>query len=369
MRIDLDGNDAYAYTGGKRFDPALPGVVFVHGALHDHSVWILQSRYLAHHGHAVLAIDLPAHGRSSGSPLGVAAGGRWLASIVEASGLRSAALVGHSMGSLIALEAAACLGARASALVMLGPAYPMKVSPKLLELCQRDVLSAIDLVNSLSHSSHAAKPSNPGPGSSIRGGNRALSRRMQRGYAAGNLFLADFTACDGYDEAKRVMSPFVEDESRVDWTPGGASRQESMIEGLSRIEPFEGLVAVHDAARPAVPPSLVASVVEAASVDGGAIAALPVVETIKEASSDLHVTRTVPRERLYRAQTPQCFRDDLLRQAVAKAVRDGFTGTDEASLVERLGARIRIVLGSEENLKVTTLEDLGRVEYYLKEGT
>jgi 2-C-methyl-D-erythritol 4-phosphate cytidylyltransferase len=172
---------------------------------------------------------------------------------------------------------------------------------------------------------------------------------------------------DGYDEAKRVMSPFVEDESRVDWTPGGASRQESMIEGLSRIAPFEGLVAVHDAARPAVPPALVASVVEAASVDGGAIAALPIVETLKEASSDLKIMRTVPRERLYRAQTPQCFRYDVLSRAVAKAVEDGFTGTDEASLVERVGAPIRIVLGSEENLKVTTLEDLGRVEYYLRE--
>jgi len=199
MNIELDGHDAYAYTGGKPFDPTLPGVVFVHGALHDHSVWILQTRYLAHHGHAVLAVDLPAHGRSGGAPLGVAAAGRWLAGLVEASGLRSAALVGHSMGSLIALEAAAYLGARASALVMLGPAYPMKVSPKLLQLCRRDVLAAIDLVNSLSNSSHAAKPSNPGPGSSIHGGNRALARRMQRGYAAGNLFLADFTACDEYD--------------------------------------------------------------------------------------------------------------------------------------------------------------------------
>jgi 2-C-methyl-D-erythritol 4-phosphate cytidylyltransferase len=172
---------------------------------------------------------------------------------------------------------------------------------------------------------------------------------------------------DGYEEAKRAISPYVEKGSPVDWTRGGASRQESMIEGLSRIEPFEGLVAVHDAARPAVPPSLVASVVEAASAAGGAIAALPVVETLKEASSDLNVERTVPRERLYRAQTPQCFEYDLLRKAVAKALEEGFTGTDEASLVERLGAPIRIVLGSEENLKVTTIEDLGRVEYYLRE--
>src|SRR5262245_15478949 len=198
MKINLDGDSVYAYTGGKPFDPALPGVVLVHGALHDHSVWILQSRYLAHHGYAVLAVDLPAPGRTGGTRLGVVAAGRWLASLVEASGLRDAALVGHSMGSLIALEAAALLGPRASALVMAGTAYPMKVSPKLLELCQRDALAAIDLVNALSNSTHAAKPSLPGPGFANHGGNRALMRRMQRGYDGGNLFLADFTACDAY---------------------------------------------------------------------------------------------------------------------------------------------------------------------------
>ena len=162
MNMDLDGHGAYVYTGGKPLDPALPGVVFVHGALHDHSVWILQSRYLAHHGQAVLAVDLPGHGRSGGEALGVAAAGRWLAGLIEACGVRRSALVGHSMGSLIALEAAAHLGARASALVMVGTGYPMKVSPKLLELCRRDALAAIDLVNSLSNSTHAAKPSHPG---------------------------------------------------------------------------------------------------------------------------------------------------------------------------------------------------------------
>lgn len=173
---------------------------------------------------------------------------------------------------------------------------------------------------------------------------------------------------DGFDEAKRAIAPYLGEASGVEWASGGNSRQESMIEGLSRIEPFEGLVAVHDAARPAVPPSLVTRVVEAAAVDGGAIAALPVVETLKEVTVDLHVVRTVPRERLYRAQTPQCFRYDVLARAVTKAVEDRFSGTDEASLVERLPAPIRIVLGSEQNLKVTTIEDLERVEYYLRNG-
>jgi len=173
---------------------------------------------------------------------------------------------------------------------------------------------------------------------------------------------------EGFDEAKRAMEPYWGEASDVECVPGGNSRQESMIEGLSRMEPFEGVVAVHDAARPAVPSSLVARVVEAAAADGGAIAALPVVETLKEATRDSRVARTVARESLYRAQTPQCFRYDILSHAVRKAVEDRFSGTDEASLVERLPAPVRIVLGSEQNLKVTTVEDLERVEFHLRKG-
>lgn len=198
MKWTLDDRSAYAYTGGRPLDPSRPGVVFVHGALNDHSVWILQSRYLAHHGRAVLAVDLPGHGRSAGPPLSVQEAGRWVARLVQASGVARTALVGHSMGSMIALEAAAQLGERASALVMVGTAYPMKVSPALLEASRTRVLEAIDMVNTLSQSTHAARPSCPGPGFSIHGGNRALMRRMQQGWTAGNLFLHDFSACDAY---------------------------------------------------------------------------------------------------------------------------------------------------------------------------
>ncbi|MGH9323150.1 MAG: 2-C-methyl-D-erythritol 4-phosphate cytidylyltransferase [Vicinamibacteria bacterium] len=174
---------------------------------------------------------------------------------------------------------------------------------------------------------------------------------------------------DGFEEAKRAMSPYLGDSSRVEMVSGGESRQASMEAGLSFIDPgFDGLVAVHDGARPAVPASLIRRVVEAAAADGGAIAAVPLVETIKEATVRFFVQRTVPRERLYRAQTPQCFEYRILERAVRKATVDGFHGTDEASLVERLPAPIRLVLGSEQNLKVTTPEDLERVEYYLRKG-
>ena len=199
MKFAIDGRTAYAYTGGKALDAALPGIVFIHGAINDHSVWIQQTRYLAHHGQAVLAVDLPGHGRSEGPPLSVVEAGRWIVELVNAAGLQRVALAGHSMGSLIALEAAARLGERARHLFMIGTAYPMKVSDTLLDLCRRDADKAIDLVNSLSISTHAAKPSSPGPGFVLHGGNRALMRRMQAGWTDGNLFEHDFRACDAYD--------------------------------------------------------------------------------------------------------------------------------------------------------------------------
>jgi pimeloyl-ACP methyl ester carboxylesterase len=198
MKIELDGHTAYAYTGGKALDVRLPGVVLIHGALHDHSVWIQQSRYLAHHGRAVLAVDLPAHGRSGGAPLSVEAAAAWVVKLVQATGLERITLAGHSMGSLIALEAAAALGSAAQQLVMVGTCYPMAVPKALTDLALADALAAMKRVNATSNSSHASKPSHPGPGFSIHGGNLALMRRNQAGWQGGNLFHHDFLACDAY---------------------------------------------------------------------------------------------------------------------------------------------------------------------------
>ena len=190
---------AYAYTGGKPFGAALPCVVFVHGALNDHSVWTLLARWFAHHGRSVLALDLPGHGRSSGPPLAsIEAAAEWLLAALDAAGVQQAALVGHSMGSLIALEAAARAPARASKLVMVGTAYPMKVSDVLLTTSRDDPLRAIDMVNAFSHSGFAAKPSYPGPGAWLHGADRALMRRVQAGQTAVNLFHHDFGVCNAY---------------------------------------------------------------------------------------------------------------------------------------------------------------------------
>src|SRR5580704_12926918 len=108
MRIVINGSDTFVGTGGKRFDPALPAIVFLHGAGMDHSVWVLLARAFAHHGFGVLAPDLPGHGHSGGAPLSsIAALADWTVELIEAAGLRAARLVGHSLGSLIALETAA----------------------------------------------------------------------------------------------------------------------------------------------------------------------------------------------------------------------------------------------------------------------
>lgn len=198
MKMIINDCSAYAYTGGKSWQPGRAGVVFVHGALHDHSVWILQSRYLAHHGYNVMAVDLPGHGRSAGPALDVPAAGQWLAQCVDAAGWDRVYWVGHSMGSLMALEAASLRNDLTQGLFMVGTAYPMKVSATLLQMSLDDPLRAIDLVNTLSISTQAAKPSHPGPGFSLHGGNRALMRRTLQAYTLGNLFHHDFSACHHY---------------------------------------------------------------------------------------------------------------------------------------------------------------------------
>ena len=126
MRIRVGAHDTYAYTGARALDPALPSVVFVHGAANDHSVFALQSRYFAYHGRNVLAVDLPGHGQSDGAPLrSVDALADWLIAFLDAASVRSAALVGHSLGSLIALEAAGRAPERVDKLVLVCTAVPM----------------------------------------------------------------------------------------------------------------------------------------------------------------------------------------------------------------------------------------------------
>lgn len=199
MKLSIDGREAYAYTGGKAFDASLPCLVLVHGALNDHSVWNLLARFFAHHGHAVLAPDLPGHGRSVGPALrSVEVMADWLLALLDTAGVEQAALAGHSMGSLVALQAAGTAPQRASRLVMLGSVYPMVVSPALLKSAAETPQQAIEMVVAFSHSTLAAKPSYPGPGSWLRGGSRALMQQVLRAQGDALLFHTDFNACNAY---------------------------------------------------------------------------------------------------------------------------------------------------------------------------
>jgi pimeloyl-ACP methyl ester carboxylesterase len=199
MKLSVHGREVYAYTGGKAFDPSLPCIVFIHGALNDHSVWTLLARWFAHHGHGVLAVDLPGHMRSAGPALdSVEAMADWTLALLDAAGVQRAALAGHSMGSLIALEAAGRAPQRVSHLVMLGTAYPMAVPAALLELSRHDPLAAIERVIVFSFSTLAAKPSFPGPGVWLRGAARGLQRQVLAHQGDAGLFHNDFAACNRY---------------------------------------------------------------------------------------------------------------------------------------------------------------------------
>lgn len=172
---------------------------------------------------------------------------------------------------------------------------------------------------------------------------------------------------DGFDGYARLMSRWVSSGKLLAVIPGGEERQESVWNGLEALpRGFAGVVAVHDGARPLVGEALIRASVEAAERYGGALVALPVLETLKEAGPDDFVAATLDRRKLYRAQTPQSFRYSILRNAFEQARVDGFRGTDEAALAERIGARVAIVMGSERNIKVTTAEDLALAEYYLR---
>jgi 2-C-methyl-D-erythritol 4-phosphate cytidylyltransferase len=145
---------------------------------------------------------------------------------------------------------------------------------------------------------------------------------------------------------------------------GGRERQDSVRAGLAALPPGTELVAVHDAARPFVRPEAVRRVVEAACATGAAILATPVRDTIKRVRAG-RVVETPPRAECWAAQTPQVFRVEILREALAKAESEGVIGTDDAQLVEALGVEVRVVAGDPDNLKITGPEDLALAERLL----
>ena len=196
MELRVDNRQVFAATGGRPFDPSLPAVVFVHGAGMDHTVWALQTRWFAWHGHAVLAVDLPGHGQSEGPPLdAIPAMAGWLLELVAAAGCGQAALAGHSMGAMAALAAAA-RGSAITALALAGIGARMPVHPELLTAARDGDPRAWDLIVSWGYGTPSHFGASRTPGLWLQGGGRSLLAR-----GPDRVLGTDLAACDAYRSA------------------------------------------------------------------------------------------------------------------------------------------------------------------------
>jgi len=196
MNLFVNGRPAYVYTGSRALVDGQRTVMFIHGAANDHSVWALQSRYFAYHGWNVLALDLPGHGKSAEPLLNtIEAMADWCSEVLTQARIGSAAVVGHSMGSLIALDLAAHHPQQVSKLVLVGTAFPMKVSDALLGAAKSEDHTALDMITVWSHSGAAQIGGNRAPGQWIMGGSMRLLERNAK------PLHIDFSACNDYSSA------------------------------------------------------------------------------------------------------------------------------------------------------------------------
>jgi pimeloyl-ACP methyl ester carboxylesterase len=197
MQVLVNGIDTFVATGGREFDSSLPAIVLLHGAGFDQTTWALHSRWFAHHGFGVLAPDLPGHGRSSGAPLpSIAEMADWTATLIDASGATQAKLVGHSMGSLIALETAARHPAKVTALSLIGTAATMTVGPDLLKAAEANDHSAVDMVSIWGLGFQAELGGSLAPGLWMHAGAERVLERCRPG-----VLFNDLSACNAYQNA------------------------------------------------------------------------------------------------------------------------------------------------------------------------
>jgi pimeloyl-ACP methyl ester carboxylesterase len=197
MQLSVNGAGTFVATGGRPFDPALPAVVMLHGAGLDHSAWALHSRWFAHHGFSVLAPDLPGHGRSAGNPLpSIADMADWTAALLDAAGAPKARLIGHSMGSLIALETSARHPAKVSGLSLIGTAATMTVGPDLLKAAEANDPAAIDMVSIWGLGFAAELGGSLAPGLWMHSGAQRVLEQCRPG-----VLFNDLSACNAYQNA------------------------------------------------------------------------------------------------------------------------------------------------------------------------
>ncbi len=194
MYVVVNGNQTFCSTGSGKHNDGATAVVFVHGAGMDHTVWVMPARHFARHGFNVVAPDLPGHGRSAGEALtSVDAMADWICSVMEAVGTPRGIIVGHSMGSLIALNLAARHPEYASRLALLGTSTPMPVADPLLDAARENSHAAIDMANTWSHSRFGQIGGNEVPGMWMTGGGERLLER-----AGEDVFFADLNACNNF---------------------------------------------------------------------------------------------------------------------------------------------------------------------------
>jgi pimeloyl-ACP methyl ester carboxylesterase len=202
MKLSVNGVETFVATGGRPFDPSLPAVVLLHGAGFDHSTWALHSRWFAHHGYAVLAPDLPGHGRSAGEALTTVADmADWTAALLDAASARPARLVGHSMGSLIALETAARHPDKVSGLSLIGTAATMTVGPDLLNAAEVNDPAAIDMVSIWGLGFKAELGGSLAPGLWMHQSAQRVLQQTRPG-----VLYRDLNACNSYQNALTVAA-------------------------------------------------------------------------------------------------------------------------------------------------------------------
>ena len=205
MLLSVNGTECFVATGGREFDSSLPTIMLLHGAGFDHTAWALHSRWFAHHGFGVLAPDLPGHGRSGGAPLADIAGmSDWTAALLDAAGAAKARLVGHSMGSLIALETAARHPAKVSGLSLIGTAATMTVGPDLLKAAEANDRSAIDMVSIWGLGFQAELGGSLAPGLWMHSGAQRVLEQCRPG-----VLFNDLAACNAYQNALAAAAQVV----------------------------------------------------------------------------------------------------------------------------------------------------------------
>ncbi len=199
MKVLVDDQPVYIASGNKELNPELPSVVFIHGTGQDHTIWVLPTRYFARHQRNVLAVDLPGHGRSGGEPLAsIGAMAAWIVKVLDATGIESAAMVGHSMGSLVAIALAARYADRVRTIALIGTAVPMPVSEPLLRSARENSPDAIEMLTLWGYGSSAHIGGSATPGMWMLGGGKRLMER-----AAPGVIYTDLNACNEYVQGRK----------------------------------------------------------------------------------------------------------------------------------------------------------------------